>query len=76
MLERLSERLDAVIKKVSGRGRIRESDIKAAMREVRVALLEADVQLGVARDFVRSVGERAVGREVLSSVSPRQQLIK
>lgn len=76
LLERLSERLDAVIKKVSGRGRIRESDIKAAMREVRVALLEADVQLRVARDFVRSVGERAVGREVLSSVSPRQQLIK
>ncbi len=76
MLERLSERLDAVIKKVSGRGRIRESDIKAAMREVRVALLEADVQLRVARDFVRSVGERAVGREVLASVSPRQLLIK
>ena len=76
MLERLSERLDAVIKKVSGRGRIRESDIKAAMREVRVALLEADVQLRVARDFVRSVGERAVGHEVLASVSPRQQLIK
>ena len=76
MLERLSERLDAVIKKVSGRGRIRENDVKAAMREVRVALLEADVQLKVARDFVRAVGERAVGREVLASVSPRQQLIK
>lgn len=76
MLERLSERLDAVIRKVSGRGRIRESDIKAAMRAVRVALLEADVQLKVARDFVAAVGERAVGGEVLSSVSPRQQIIK
>ena len=76
MFERLSDRLDSVIKKVTGRGRIREADIKLAMREVRVALLEADVQLGVARDFVRAVGARAVGREVLDSVSPRQQIVK
>ena len=76
MFERLTERLDTALKKMIGRGKIRESDIDEAMREVRRALLEADVNFKLAREFSASVRERAVGKEVLASVSPAQQVVK
>ncbi len=76
MFERLTERLDTALKKMIGRGKIRESDIDEAMREVRRALLEADVNFKLAREFSASVRERAVGKEVLARVSPAQQVVK
>tara|TARA_Y100000590_G_scaffold455898_1_gene605386 strand:- start:1031 stop:2377 length:1347 start_codon:yes stop_codon:yes gene_type:complete len=76
MFERLSERLDAAFKQMTGRGKIREDDVDEAMREVRRALLEADVNFKVARDFINSVRERALGRDVIDSVSPSQQVVK
>jgi signal recognition particle subunit SRP54 len=76
LFERLTERLDTALKKMIGRGKIRESDIDEAMREVRRALLEADVNFKLAREFSASVRERAVGKEVLASVSPAQQVVK
>ncbi len=76
MFDRLTERLDAALKKMTGRGRIREADVDEAMREVRRALLEADVNFKVARSFIAAVRERAVGKEVLSSVTPAQQVVK
>ena len=74
--EGLSEKLQNVMKKLSGRGKLSEADVKAAMREVRLALLEADVNYLVVKDFVKKVSERAVGGEVLSSLTPGQQVIK
>jgi len=76
LFERLTERLDTALKKMVGRGKIRGSDIDDAMREVRRALLEADVNFKLAREFSASVRERAVGKEVLASVSPAQQVVK
>lgn len=74
--EGLSEKLGAVFKKLKSRGKLTESDVKEAMREVRMALLEADVSYKVVKDFVASVTERAVGEEVLKSLTPGQQVIK
>ncbi len=74
--EGLSEKLNAVFKRLRGKGKLNEEDIKVAMREVRLALLEADVNYKVVKDFVKSVSERAVGAEVLESLTPAQQVIK
>ena len=74
--ESLSEKLSAAFKKLRGKGRLNEADIKEAMREVRIALLEADVSYKVVKDFVKSVSERAVGSDVLESLTPAQMVIK
>jgi len=74
--EGLSERLQAVLGKLRGKGKVTEADVKAAMREVRLALLEADVNFKVVKEFVDRVRERAVGQEVLKSLTPGQQVIK
>ena len=74
--EGLSDKLSAVFKKLRNKGKLTESDVKAAMREVRLALLEADVNYNVAKDFVAKVIERAVGAEVLESLTPAQHVIK
>jgi len=76
MFETLSERLGGVFDRLRGRGALTEADVRAAMREVRVALLEADVALPVVRDFVEKVTEQAVGQQVLRSVTPGQQVVK
>lgn len=74
--ESLSEKLNAVFKKLRGKGRLHEADIKEAMREVRLALLEADVSFKVVKDFINTVSERAVGKDVLESLTPAQMVIK
>lgn len=74
--EGLSEKLQATFKKLRGKGRVSEKDIKEAMREVRMALLEADVNFLVAKDFIARVAERAAGSDVLESLTPGQQIIK
>ncbi|MEN2712428.1 signal recognition particle protein [Sphingomonas sp. NPDC092331] len=76
MFESLSERLGGVFERLRGRGALTEADVRTAMREVRIALLEADVALPVARDFVEKVTEKAIGHEVLRSVTPGQQVVK
>ncbi|WP_303808414.1 signal recognition particle protein [Aeromonas rivipollensis] len=76
MFENLTERLSRTLRNVSGRGRLTEENIKDTLREVRMALLEADVALPVVRDFVARVKERAVGQEVAKSLSPGQAFIK
>ena len=72
----LSEKLNHIFSKLTKRGRLTELEIKTAMREVRIALLEADVSLSVAKDFIAKVSEKAVGQEILKSLSPAQQVIK
>ena len=74
--ESLSEKLGAAFKKLRSKGKLNETDIKEAMREVKMALLEADVNYKVVKDFVKTVSERAVGQEVLESLTPAQQVIK
>lgn len=74
--EGLSEKLSAAFKKLRSKGRLTETDVKEAMREVRLALLEADVNYKVAKDFVATVTERAVGSDVMESLTPAQQVIK
>lgn len=76
MFEALTVRLDQVFKKLRGRGRLTEADVSEALREVRLALLEADVHFKVVKEFLERVRERAVGREVLESLTPGQQVIK
>src|SRR5690242_488166 len=76
MFDTLSDRLGSVFDRLRGRGALTEADVRSAMREVRVALLEADVALPVARDFVDKVTEQAVGQEVLRSVTPGQMVVK
>jgi signal recognition particle subunit SRP54 len=76
MFESLSERLGGVFERLRGRGALNEADVRTAMREVRVALLEADVALPVARSFVDKVTEQAVGQQVLRSITPGQQVVK
>ncbi len=76
MFDNLSEKLDSVFKKLRGHGRLTEDNIKETMREVRLVLLEADVNFRVVKDFVAAVRERAVGQEVLKSLNPAQQVIK
>ena len=74
--EGLSEKLQGALRKMTGRGRLNEQTVKEGMREVRMALLEADVNYAVAKDFIRKVTDRCVGADVLSSLSPAQQVIK
>ena len=76
MFDSLSSRLEGVFKKLSGQGRITERNIEEALREVRLALLEADVNINVVRQFVEHVKNKALGQEVLNSLSPEQHLIK
>jgi len=72
----LSEKLNGIFKKLRSRGRLSESDVKEAMREVRMALLEADVNFKVAKEFVNNVTEKAIGGNILESLTPAQQVIK
>src|ERR1700690_3086729 len=76
MFESLSEKLESIFKKLKGRGLLKEEDVDAALKEVRLALLEADVNFKVVKDFIQQIRERAVGKEVLESLSPAQQVIK
>jgi hypothetical protein len=76
MFESLSERLGGVFDRLRGRGALNEADVREAMREVRVALLEADVALPVVRTFIDKVTEQAVGQSVLKSITPGQQVVK
>ena len=76
MFDTLSDRLGGVFDRLRGRGALREQDVRDAMREVRIALLEADVALPVARSFIDRVTEKAVGQDVLKSVTPGQQVVK
>jgi len=76
VFESLSEKLQNALAKLKGKGKLTEKDIDLAMREVRLALLEADVNFKVVKDFVKSVKERAIGAEVMQSLTPGQQVIK
>lgn len=76
MFQSLSEKLENAFKKFKNKGKLTEADVKAGMREIKLALLEADVNFKVVRDFIKTVSERAVGIEVLESLNPGQQVIK
>jgi signal recognition particle subunit SRP54 len=76
MLEGLSERLDSIFKKLKGRGLLKEEDVDAAMKEIRLALLEADVNFKVVKEFISRVREKAIGKDVLESLTPGQQVVK
>jgi signal recognition particle subunit SRP54 len=76
MFDTLSDKLQATLGDLKGRGRLSEDDLSKAMREIRLALLEADVNLGVVKEFVAKVKERAAGTEVLKSLTPGQQVVK
>lgn len=74
--EGLTEKISAAFRKLRGKGRLKESDVKEAMREIRMALLEADVSYKVVKDFTKSVTERCVGSDVLEALSPAQMIVK
>src|SRR5699024_9825757 len=74
--EGLADRLQNTIKKITGKGKVSEKDVNAMAREVRLALLEADVNFKVVKDFIKRVKERAVGAEVMESLTPGQQVVK
>ena len=76
MFENLQDKLQGIFRQLSGRGRLGEADVDVALREVRLALLEADVNFKVVKDFIGRVRERAVGVEVTRSLTPAQQVIK
>jgi signal recognition particle subunit SRP54 len=76
VFDSLSEKLNAVFKKLSGKGKLSEADVDAALREVRLALLEADVNFKVVKEFLARVRERAIGEEVMRSLSPAQMVVK
>ena len=76
MLQGLSDRLGAIFQRLRSRGKLTESDVSEVLREVRIALLEADVNLKVVKDFIASIRERAVGAEVLESLTPAQAVVK
>src|SRR4030042_1455185 len=76
MFENLTERLNNVFKELRRRGKLSEADVDVAMREVRLALLEADVNYAVVKDFVTRVRERSVGHEVSKALNPAQQVVK
>ena len=76
LFSNLSERLNHIFSKLTKRGKLTELEIKEAMREVRVALLEADVNFSVAKKFINEVSEKCVGEEILKSLTPAQQVIK
>ena len=74
--EGLTEKISAAFKKLRGKGRLKESDVKEAMREIRMALLEADVSYKVVKDFIKSVTDRCIGTDVLEALSPAQMIVK
>ena len=74
--ESLSEKLNGIFKKLRGKGRLSEADVKDAMRQVRMVLLEADVSYKVVKDFVKNVSEKAAGQEILESLNPAQMVVK
>ena len=74
--EGLSEKLSGITKKLRGKSRITESDLKEVLREVKLALLEADVNYKIVKEFVASVEEKALGADVLKSLTPGQQVVK
>lgn len=74
--ESLSDKLQNIFKNLRGKGRLTEEDVKAALKEVKIALLEADVNFKVVKDFVKKVNERAVGQDVMNSLTPGQMVIK
>ena len=74
--ENLSNKLQEVFKQLRGKGKLTEADVKAAMHEVKIALLEADVNFKIVKEFIKKVTERAVGSEVMESLTPGQQVIK
>jgi signal recognition particle subunit SRP54 len=76
MFENLSSKLDAIFKRLKGHGKLTEQNITEALKEVRIVLLEADVNFKVVKDFIQSVEQRAIGQEVMASLTPAQQLIK
>ncbi|HCU58451.1 MAG TPA: signal recognition particle protein, partial [Alphaproteobacteria bacterium] len=76
MFETLTDKLGAVFNKITSRGVLSEADIDSAMREIRVALLEADVSLSVVKDFIAHVKEQALGEKVVKSVQPGQMVVK
>ena len=74
--ESLTEKLSATFKRLRGKGRLSEADVKEAMKEIKMALLEADVNFKVVKGFVSSVTERAVGQDVMESLTPAQMIVK
>ena len=74
--EGLSNRLQEITRKLSGKSRISESDLKEVLREVKLALLEADVNYKIVKDFVKTIEEKALGQDVLKSLTPGQQVVK
>jgi signal recognition particle subunit SRP54 len=76
MFESLTEKLESIFKKLKGKGLLKEGDVELALKEIRLALLEADVNFKVVKDFIQKIKEKAVGKEVLESLSPGQQVIK
>ena len=76
MFEALTEKLNDVFKNLTGKGRLSEKDVDEGLRQVRLALLEADVNFRVARDLVGKIRERSIGSDVLESLTPGQQVIK
>ena len=74
--EGLSERLESAFKNLKSKGNLTEADVRSAMREVRMALLEADVNYKVAKDFTNTVTEKAIGEKVMESLTPSQMVIK
>ena len=76
MFDRLSDKLNAVFKKLKGRGKLNEAQVQEALREVRLALLEADVNYKVTKSFIERIKDRAVGEEVMRSLTPAQQVVK
>jgi len=76
MFETLTQKLEAIFKKLKGKGLLKEDDVELALKEIRLALLEADVNFKVVKDFVQKIREKAVGKEVLESLTPGQQVVK
>lgn len=76
MFENISDKLEAVFKKLKGKGLLKEEDVDVALKEIRLALLEADVNFKVVKDFVQKIRDKAVGKEVLESLTPGQQVVK
>jgi len=76
MFESLTEKLESIFKRLKGKGLLKEEDVEVALKEIRLALLEADVNFKVVKDFVQRIKEKAIGKEVLESLTPGQQVIK
>ena len=76
MFENLSDRLGAIYKKLKGRGVLKEADVDEALREIRIAMIEADVSLSAVKPFLKNVREKGVGHEVLRSLTPGHQMVK